>query len=310
MVNQDPDRPLRLRLVVTLLAPVTVMSVAVAFRLGGGVAFLVVIPLGILVGLGLSVLLWKTISGASLAFIRTLFSTGGPPPPPPTSHIEALEVRGSYGEASLAWADHCARYPHDTRSHLAWSRLVWRHERDSSRAMDIVLSARRGARSPDDQDAVSNALLDLSEATGDRGRWMTELARFAARHPDDRAGHAARDALARARAEHGENWRYFGTREVLEARAWAAEGGIALHENLFPSGGRRTAHLLARDESALVAAAVSVGCDPAWIQRTRTLHFDLVHPMLTRALHKCGVDPVAPPRRTSQLPPTEPATAR
>lgn len=309
-MNLDPDRPLKLRLVVTLLIPVTIISGAVAFRLGGGVAFLVVVPLGILAGLGIAVLLWMAISGTSLAFIRTLFSTRGPPPPPPTSHIEALEARGSYDEADLAWADHCARHPHDTRSHLAWSRLVGSHTGDSARAMDIILTARRGARSPDAQDAVSNALLDLLDATGDRDRWLTELARFAARHPDDRAGRAAREALARARAEPREGWRYFGTREVQHARLWAADGGIALHENIFRSRGRRTAHLLARDEPALVAAAVSVGCDPGWIQRTRTLHFDLVDPMLTRALRRCGIDPVAPPRRTSHLPPTEPATPR
>ena len=306
MVNRDPDRPLQVRLVVTLLAPVTIISGAVAFRLGGGVAFLVVIPLGILAGLGLSALLWKTISGTSRAFIRTLFSTGGPPPPPPTSHIEALEARGSYHEADLAWAGHCALYPHDTRSHLAWSRLVRRQTGDSARARDIVLTARRGVRSPEAQDAVSNALLDLLEATGDGGRWMTELARFAARHPDDRAGHAAREALARARGEQQEEWRYFGTREVRLARLWANSAGIAIHENLFSSRGRRTAHLLARDEAALVAAAVSVGCDPGWIQRTRTLHFDLVDPMLTRALRRCGIDPATPPRRSAPNRPTGP----
>lgn len=82
-------------------------------------------------------------------------------------------------------------------------------------------------------------------------------------------------------------WRYFGTREVREARAWAAEGGIAVHENIWPSRGRRTCHLLAGDEQALLEAARSVGCDDRWIQRTRTLHFDLVEVYLERALAKC-----------------------
>lgn len=84
-------------------------------------------------------------------------------------------------------------------------------------------------------------------------------------------------------------WRYFRTREVHEARAWAASGGIAVHENLFKSRGRRTAHLLAQDEAALLAAARTVGCSPWWIQRTRTLHFDLVEVHLARALARCGV---------------------
>ena len=81
-------------------------------------------------------------------------------------------------------------------------------------------------------------------------------------------------------------WRYFRSREVAEARAWAALGGFAVHENIFKSRGRRTCHLLARDESALVDAAVSLGCSVWWIQRTRTVHFDLVEIYLKRALER------------------------
>ncbi|MBM4187282.1 MAG: DUF4031 domain-containing protein [Gemmatimonadetes bacterium] len=88
-------------------------------------------------------------------------------------------------------------------------------------------------------------------------------------------------------------WRYFQSREVKEARAWAASGGIAVHENIFKSRGRRTCHLLAVDETRLVRAAVSVGCSPYWIQRTNTLHFDLVEPQLTRALDLCPNYPPA-----------------
>ena len=84
-------------------------------------------------------------------------------------------------------------------------------------------------------------------------------------------------------------WRYFTTRQVQEARQWASGGGIALHENIWKSRGRRTCHLLAKDELALVAAALSVGCHASWIQRTRTLHFDLVDEYLEQALNRCGV---------------------
>ncbi len=89
-------------------------------------------------------------------------------------------------------------------------------------------------------------------------------------------------------------WRYFGTREVREARQWAATGGIAVHENLFRSRGRRSAHLLAPDEVTLRTAARSVGCLPEWIQRTRTVHFDLVDPMLALALLLCSNDAPGP----------------
>ncbi|MEO8450066.1 MAG: DUF4031 domain-containing protein [Gemmatimonadota bacterium] len=92
-------------------------------------------------------------------------------------------------------------------------------------------------------------------------------------------------------------WRYFGTREVLEARSWADLGGIAVHENLFRFRGRRTAHLLAQSEPLLVEAALSIGCAERWIQRTRTVHFDLIETQLARALQRCGVDPGRPPQQ-------------
>lgn len=93
-------------------------------------------------------------------------------------------------------------------------------------------------------------------------------------------------------------WRYFGTRDVRHARSWALSQGIAVHENLFRLRGHRCAHLLAPDESVLLHAAELVGCQPRWIQRTRTVHFDLVGEFLERALIRCGVDPNVPPART------------
>lgn len=88
------------------------------------------------------------------------------------------------------------------------------------------------------------------------------------------------------------DWCYFGTREVRLARSWAADGGIAVHENIWRSSGRRTAHLLGPDEEVLISAALYLGCHTHWIQRTRTIHFDLVGPYLHRALSLCGIDPL------------------
>ena len=88
-------------------------------------------------------------------------------------------------------------------------------------------------------------------------------------------------------------WRYFRTREVTLARTWAAEGGIAVHENLFRFRERRTCHLLAVNEASLVEAAVSLGCSARWMHRSRTLHFDLIEIYLERALVRCGV-PLVP----------------
>ena len=92
-------------------------------------------------------------------------------------------------------------------------------------------------------------------------------------------------------------WRYFRTREVALARDWAAQGGIAVHENLFKFRSHRTCHLLAIDEVSLLEAAVSVGCSTRWIHRSRTIHFDLVEIHLERALVRCGISPCSDPFR-------------
>ena len=61
-----------------------------------------------------------------------------------------------------------------------------------------------------------------------------------------------------------------------------------MHENIWRSSGRRTCHLLAEDETALLHAAGQLGCEAGWIQRTRTIHFDLVGIYLERALAFCA----------------------
>src|SRR6266508_4310855 len=102
-------------------------------------------------------------------------------------------------------------------------------------------------------------------------------------------------------------WRYFRRREIREARLWAAMGGIAVHDNegAFPfvreTGDfkigsrprtyRETAHLLARDAAALIAAASEIGIShdraQAWLQHRSALHLDIFGSPLRRAVELC-----------------------
>jgi hypothetical protein len=82
-------------------------------------------------------------------------------------------------------------------------------------------------------------------------------------------------------------FRRFGSREVREARAFAAGGGIALHANLFKLRGMETYHMLGPDEATLIAAGALLGLVPQRLHRSRTLHFDLYGEPLTRALALC-----------------------
>jgi hypothetical protein len=82
-------------------------------------------------------------------------------------------------------------------------------------------------------------------------------------------------------------WRRFGTREVREARAFAAAGGIALHANLYKFRGMETYHMLGPDEETLVAAGLLLGLPAQRLHRSRTLHFDLFGEYLALALARC-----------------------
>lgn len=98
------------------------------------------------------------------------------------------------------------------------------------------------------------------------------------------------DFFAAAASVVGE-WRYFEMMELREAKAHAAAGGIAVHHTGFPfRHWRFTAHLLAQDQEALLAAVRSVGADPKWIQYPGTdrEHYDLMGGPLSRAMHLCG----------------------
>lgn len=85
------------------------------------------------------------------------------------------------------------------------------------------------------------------------------------------------------------SWRYFGTRQVREARAFAQSGGIAVHENLYKLRGHRTCHMLGPDEAALVEAGRAIGLGPERLHRSNTVHFDLFGEPLERALARCEV---------------------
>lgn len=97
------------------------------------------------------------------------------------------------------------------------------------------------------------------------------------------------------------NWRLFTIRQLPDAYAWAAGGGIAIHHmggitgDVFKNAprvfkGRPFAHMFGPDRELLIEAAVSIGCNPAWIQKDdddQRRHFDLTGRILKRALTLC-----------------------
>ena len=283
---------------VLLVGSCTAIAGALAFLLLkrhqiGGLGAIGVLLLGPALGALLTKLISRGTEASSKAFVSVMTSAGNITPAPSYSYQESLVARGRYDEAEQAYQDHLAAEPNDLDARLALAALIRDHARDSARAERLFLEARGLGPTPAQEYAIANALIDLYRRTGQPGREMAELARFADRYRGSDGGNRAREALRRLKAEIGKEtareWRYFTSRQIGEARAWAAEGGIAVHENIWKSRGRRTCHLLARGEPELLAAARWVGCQDRWIQRTRTVHFDLVEIYLERALTRCGV---------------------
>lgn len=276
----------------TVIALVLALALFKTDRIGPG-GFVGILLLGQLAAALLTGLIWAGVGVSSRALVTTMTGAGNIKAAPSYSYQESLVARGRYAEAEQAYQDHIAREPHDRDARLALAALIRDHMKDATRAERLFLETRALGPTPAQEYGIANALIDLYQRTGQRGREMAELARFADRYRNtdggSRAGRALRQLKEAAGGEGGLGWRYFGSRQIREARAWAAEGGIAVHENIWKSRRRRTCHLLARGETELVAAARSVGCEAQWIQRTRTVHFDLVEGYLERALRRCGV---------------------
>lgn len=89
-------------------------------------------------------------------------------------------------------------------------------------------------------------------------------------------------------------WRLFQFREIREAEAFAAAGGIAVHLSgdwKVPTGGVKScAHLFGPDRETLTQAAVELGLKPRWIQypdNPKRMHFDLWSAPLKKAIARC-----------------------
>lgn len=91
-------------------------------------------------------------------------------------------------------------------------------------------------------------------------------------------------------------WQLYSLKAIVEARAWAAGGGVAVHlsGNWVPPG-RKTAtpcaHILAADLPALKAVAAQLGMQERWIQHPSNdhrRHLDVWGARLERAKALCA----------------------
>lgn len=202
----DPDRPLRIRSVVLTTSAFTVLAVVVAFRqmseagvgLAGGVAIVAGgAALGVAAGLGM----FRLIGLASRGVMDTLLASRGLPPAPSFSQQEALIARGRHREAADSFATHLVAHPDDHDARLALASLLAGPLAEPAGAEPLYRAVRDGKASERQEATARQGLIDLYAATGQTGRQLAELARFADRYPDTAASRAAREAIRVLKAD-------------------------------------------------------------------------------------------------------------
>jgi tetratricopeptide (TPR) repeat protein len=163
--------------------------------------FIGVVLLGPLTGALAGFIVWIGAGIGSRAIVSTISGAGNIKPAPSYSLQESLVIRGRFAEAEAAYHAHLAAHPGDLDAHLALAALVRDHLQDSERAEQLFREAR--ARTPTwaQEYAISNALIDLYRKTGQIGKEMAELARFADRYKETDGGRRAREALRRIKEE-------------------------------------------------------------------------------------------------------------
>lgn len=187
------DRSQRRYLRVYIAICFAIVATAVGFLVAGGSLLAALFPFaGIALGLAVAEGVWL-VTGKSASAFGQLVHGGGNLPYSPTYSAEAsLVARGDYHGAAAGYRRSAEANPHDITPALRLADLAWRHLRDAAEAERWYLEARRRAGDPG---LAANPLIDLYRATGNQGRLMAELARFATIHRGTPAGTAARNEL-------------------------------------------------------------------------------------------------------------------
>jgi hypothetical protein len=198
--SNDPDRPILIKTVVgTALLFLVLAGAAGGYLVAkdrvGLAGFLGVVVTGLVIG---ALAGWAIVmaSGAAAGkLVQTLTGAGNIPPAPSFSYEEALVMQGKYGEAVDAFRARLVEHPTDLEARLALAALLAGPAKNPVEAEREFLLV-RGAGPDERQERVSSeGLIDLYFTTGQRGRHMAELARFAERFRGTSAGEAAKRTL-------------------------------------------------------------------------------------------------------------------
>ena len=154
---------------------------------------------GVPVAFGLTLLTRGLSAGFATQFISRLHSAGAVARQHEFSIQESMVARGRFDEAVASFRAHLAEHPDDIPARYRLATLHLRERKDPAAAEEEFLALRRRPLDPTAELLVSNHLIDLYRATGQRGRLMAELTRMVKDHAGTPMGEGAARLLEEVR---------------------------------------------------------------------------------------------------------------
>ena len=194
----------RLRVILWLgPAGFVILSFAEWKVVGFGPLLLLLMVLNVVVLAGVGFVLLRMVDLGARSWVGMVSGAGNIQPTPSFSVQESLIIRGRFEDAEQSFLAHLADHPEDHDARLALADLYRRHLENPAGAERLYIEVRQGQPTSRQEATAFNQLIDLYRATGQRGKVMTELARYAERYAGTRAGAEARKALVEMKQEPG-----------------------------------------------------------------------------------------------------------
>ena len=187
------ERSMLIRIAVLAGLPLLLILLMAEWAFAHGMLWLLVVPDIALVGV-IVLLLWSAVRGAG-SVAGALLMPSGSPPARQYSEQDALVARGDFSAAADSYRSFLVAYPEDLDARLGLGALLAGPLGDTPAAEQCFLEIRTLHPSPQQEQVVGNALIDLYRSGGRRDELKAELARFARRNHRNRAGAMARNHL-------------------------------------------------------------------------------------------------------------------
>lgn len=161
---------------------------------GLGLALLAVVGVGG-AGAAMGWVTWRIIGRLGGGLVGMITASGAERGEPTFSLEGSLAARGRHRDAAELFRAHLARTPTDHTARLALAGLLAKPLGLPSEAERLYQEVRDGSLRANQVFEAANALIDLYRSTGQRGKLLGALARFAHQYQGTRAGVAAKREL-------------------------------------------------------------------------------------------------------------------